>query len=286
MKPFVKRFAAAAAVWLVIPGMALASTVTVQRGDSLWSIASKNHTTVSALESVNNLHSTTLHPNQVLQLPSGGSHNTVKASTVSTHTSSSSKHASTVSSSRYVTVSSGQTVWSIANEYGVSTSSILAANHLSSSSVLHIGQRLLLPSKVAGKLSGRSGGTDAALADATLGEAIAQYAMRFQGVPYRWGGTTPGGFDCSGFVLYVFGHFGISLGRTSYAQASEGVGANRSYPEIGDIVYFDTDGPGASHVGIYVGNGEFVNAEDRGVRIDSLTSGYWAYHYIGARHVR
>ncbi|WP_081841039.1 C40 family peptidase [Alicyclobacillus macrosporangiidus] len=123
------------------------------------------------------------------------------------------------------------------------------------------------------------------VADLTFGARVAQTAQQFIGVPYRWGGTSDRGFDCSGLVQYTLARVGVHVGRTSYDQYQAGQAVKRSDLEPGDLVFFNTDGPGASHVGIYIGNGRFINATPSGVRTDSLSSGYWAAHYLGARRV-
>ena len=101
-----------------------------------------------------------------------------------------------------------------------------------------------------------------------------------------FGGTTPSGFDCSGFTRYVFATAGISLPRTADVQFE--IGTPVSYDNLmpGDLVFFSTYTYGASHVGIYMGDGNFINASSsRGVVVDSLSSSYWASCYIGARRV-
>jgi cell wall-associated NlpC family hydrolase len=123
------------------------------------------------------------------------------------------------------------------------------------------------------------------VADLTFGVRVAQTAQQFIGVPYRWGGASDRGFDCSGLVQYTLARVGVHVGRTSYDQYQEGQAVGRSDLEPGDLVFFNTDGPGASHVGIYIGNSRFINATPTGVRTDSLGSGYWGSHYVGARRV-
>jgi len=115
---------------------------------------------------------------------------------------------------------------------------------------------------------------------------IVQTSLQYIGVPYVFGGTTPGGFDCSGFTRYVFANAGISLPRTADAQYE--VGTPIAYDDLiaGDLVFFSTYTYGASHVGIYMGDGQFINASSsRGVSIASLNSSYWSAHYIGARRI-
>ena len=115
---------------------------------------------------------------------------------------------------------------------------------------------------------------------------IIQTSLQYIGVPYVFGGTTPNGFDCSGFTSYVFANAGISLPRTADAQYEEGTPVSYNDLQPGDLVFFSTYTYGASHVGIYMGNGRFIDAStSRGVAIDSLDSGYWSSTYIGARRI-
>jgi len=116
-------------------------------------------------------------------------------------------------------------------------------------------------------------------------QQILSFAARFLGTPYSWGGTSPGGFDCSGFIQYVYRNSGISLSRTSEAQFNNGVDVSRSDLRPGDIVFFHTYSSGASHVGIYVGNNTMINSSNGGVSYDDMTDGYWGSRYLGARRV-
>lgn len=117
------------------------------------------------------------------------------------------------------------------------------------------------------------------------GSSLVNHAMSLIGTPYVWGGTTRSGFDCSGFTQYVYSGSGISIPRTSYSQFASGTSVSRNNLSPGDLVFFDTDGPGASHVGIYIGGGSFVHAANprRGVITSSLNESYYASHYLGAR---
>ena len=116
---------------------------------------------------------------------------------------------------------------------------------------------------------------------------ILKTALSFQGVKYRFGGATPTGFDCSGFVMYVFNKHGIKLPRTADIQYTVGKPVkNKKELKPGDLVFFETYEKGASHVGIYQGNDKFVHASSsRGVTLSGLSEEYYAKRYLGARRV-
>lgn len=118
------------------------------------------------------------------------------------------------------------------------------------------------------------------------GKDIVKTAAKYKGVPYKFGGTTPKGFDCSAYVQYVFGKHDAKLPRTADAQVLDGIFVLKSKLKPGDLVFFSTYASGASHVGIYAGSGKFWSAStSRGVVLDSLDTGYWKEHYYGARRV-
>lgn len=119
-----------------------------------------------------------------------------------------------------------------------------------------------------------------------ISRRVVSYSMNFLGVPYVFGGTSPSGFDCSGYVRYVYANAGVFLPRTADAQYDVGSPVSSDELVPGDLVFFSTYDYGPSHVGIYMGDGSFIHASSsRGVTIDSLYSGYWDSCYIGARRV-
>ena len=117
----------------------------------------------------------------------------------------------------------------------------------------------------------------------TLGTRVVGFAKHLIGVPYSWGGSSPRtGFDCSGFVRYVYGHFGISLAHSSFSDFVRGRRVGRWAMKPGDLVFFD----GAGHVGIYVGHGRFIHAPHTGtvVRISTM-AGWYSSRFDGARRI-
>lgn len=115
----------------------------------------------------------------------------------------------------------------------------------------------------------------------------AAYAQDMVGKPYRYGGNSPSGFDCSGLVHYSYSRAGISLPRTTRTQLSVGSAVDAESLRVGDLVFFDQEGRKSSHVGIYIGNGRFVHAPSSGkrVRVDSLDLDYWQQHFVAARRI-
>lgn len=116
---------------------------------------------------------------------------------------------------------------------------------------------------------------------------LVETALAFRGVPYRSGGSDPSGFDCSGFVQYVFAQHGIALPREVREQVAFGDGVRLAGIEAGDLIFFATDSRGASHVGVAIGGDEFVHAPStRGVvRVESFASPYWSRRIVGVRRI-
>jgi peptidoglycan DL-endopeptidase CwlO len=119
------------------------------------------------------------------------------------------------------------------------------------------------------------------------GYAISTTALGLRGAPYRNGGVDPSGFDCSGFVKYVFEQHGVTMPRDTRRQYEVGAEVRPTALAPGDLVFFSTVAPGASHVGIVVGGDQFVHApSSRGVvRVEHLSSQYWSSRFVGARRV-
>ncbi len=116
---------------------------------------------------------------------------------------------------------------------------------------------------------------------------VSSTALDLRGVPFLDGGTTPAGFDCSGFTRYVYEQHGLSLPRLAADQFRVGEPVDPNDIEAGDLLFFTTVAPGASHVAMAIGGDEFVHApSERGeVRVERLSSSYWAQRFLGARRV-
>ena len=129
--------------------------------------------------------------------------------------------------------------------------------------------------------SGRSGRTS------LDGYALVGTALGLRGAPYRNGGSDPNGFDCSGFTKYVFGQYGVSLPRGVREQFRWGKSVKPDDLAPGDLVFFATTEPGASHVAIAIGGDEFIHAPSSSgvVRVEHLSASYWSQRFLGVRRV-
>ncbi|WGD89347.2 peptidoglycan endopeptidase LytF [Bacillus subtilis] len=243
---------------------------TVKSGDSLWKIANNYNLSVQQIRNINNLKSDVLYVGQVLKL-------TGKASSGSSSSSSSSSNASSGTTTTY-TVKSGDSLWVIAQKFNVTAQQIREKNNLKTD-VLQVGQKLVISGKASSSSSSGSSNTTSSTS-AKINTMISAAKAQL-GVPYRWGGTTPSGFDCSGFIYYVLNKV-TSVSRLTaagYWNTMKSV----SQPAVGDFVFFTTYKAGPSHVGIYLGNGEFINANDSGVVISNMNNSYWKQRYLGAK---
>ena len=121
----------------------------------------------------------------------------------------------------------------------------------------------------------------------SIGEQIVAFAEQFLGTPYVWAGSSPSGFDCSGFVSYVFKNFGYTVNRTAASMYTNGVAVDKSELQIGDAVFFASSSESIGHVGIYIGDCEFIHSSTGCgyVTISGLDESYYSRMYVGARRI-
>jgi cell wall-associated NlpC family hydrolase len=321
----------------------LANTYTVQQGDTLYRIAIKHNTSVSAIKTLNQLSSDTISINQVLKVDASTTpvqtvqappptttdvkyHTVVSGDSLSkiaklytislidlrkwnnqtsdmiypgqkfivsnpdsaTSTPATAPATSTPvitpvqnttpSTNQLATeyiVKSGDNLGRIGSMFGLSVTELKSLNGLNSD-MIYVGQKLLVS-----KTSTTPAPTTVSIPTSST-IPVVEMAKTLLGVPYSWGGSSSSGFDCSGFIHYVFNQTGMKIGRYS----TEGY-YSRSYyvdqPQVGDLVFFEnTYKPGISHLGIYVGNNEFIHADGtKGVMITNLNNTYYKERFDG-----
>lgn len=280
------------------------SDVTVKAGDTLWTLAQQYNTSVEKLRELNGLAADAylIHPGNVLKV-----NGTVQATQQPAQTEQpvqqqaqpeqpvvqqeatqeQAQEPQLVVSANHTThtVQAGESLYSIAQAYGVTVDSLRAANNLGAT--LLVGQTLTIndptkdPAQEAAAQQVQQQAQPAqvqqpqqqVVSTSADGAAIAAYAQSFIGTPYVWGGSTPSGFDCSGLTQYVYAHFGKQIGRNTIAQESAGAHIPVSQAQVGDLLFWGT--PGSTyHVAIYLGGNSFVAAPEPG---QSVKIGNMAY---------
>ncbi|MBO8158532.1 C40 family peptidase [Thermosyntropha sp.] len=255
--------------------MAADVTYVVKSGDSLWKIAVNNGTTVDKLKQLNNLTSDLLFPGQVLLLS--------KDIPTDKEISLENNNESTDDQYSVYKVQPGDSLWKIARENGMDIESLKKINNLNSDN-LNIGDKLLVIKK--GEINNTVLPSRSGLM--LTGERIIEFAASYLGTPYRYGGNAPGGFDCSGFVQYIFGQFGYRLPRTAADQYQCGIWVDKNDLIPGDLVFFTCYSRGIDHVGIYAGEGKFIHSSSPrsgGVIYSSLSESYYVRSYAGAKRL-
>lgn len=281
------------------------TTHTVVKGDTLWSLAKKYGVSVSALMKANNLSSSTILIGQSLNLRSGmttygvngvttGSSSTAastntasststtassqapkakktttKAKSTTTNTSSNTsantQSQSTASNSSASTTTNTNTAAANANTTSSTNTAASTTNTASSTNTAAANTNTAASSSQAVSQAPTASTSTTSTASASA-SAITSYALTFLGVPYVWGGTTPSGFDCSGLVQYVYSHFGINLGRTTYTQQYAGTKISVASAQAGDLYFWGSYGS-AYHVAIALGGGQYVMAPAPGQNV-------------------
>ncbi|WP_335870589.1 C40 family peptidase [Bacillus sp. 2205SS5-2] len=234
-------------------------TYTVKSGDTLSAIAKQHQISLATLMERNGIKDHLIYPGQILVISKTTTNNApaIQKETVATPTNV-----------HQYTIQRGDTLSAIAKQFGTTVNQLMTWNDLSSHFIIS-GQVL--------KVSGSTSGSSEQKAPATPAPTndLISFAKSFMNTPYVWGGSTPAGFDCSGFIYYVFKETGHSVTR-----GSSQTHYNRSYyindPVPGDLVFFEnTYKAGISHVGIYIGENSFIHSGNNGVEITSLSNSYW-----------
>lgn len=237
-----------------------AVSYTVKAGDSLSLIARNYQTTVVEIKTINQLSTDLIKIGQVLKIPSTQEEKSTNPIQESSKT--------------YV-VKSGDSLWRIATNNHLTVAQLKSYNNLTTDSI-YVGQVLKLTSTISSEPEIKTGLN----ADALITEA-----KKYIGVPYVWAGSSPTGFDCSGFLHYVYNKVGVTIPRTVASLWSSTVSV--STPQKGDLVFFTTYAPGPSHAGIYMGDNKFIHASSSaGVTITDMNNSYWKARYLGARAIK
>ncbi len=256
----------------------------VKSGDTLWQIAQINGTTTDNLIRLNNLKNDFLNIGQQLIVKESPPVKTDSPSTSATTEPTSTLPADT---NNILVVQSGDNLWQIAHHNNVSVDSLMEINNLTSDA-LQVGQELIIPLEAVPAVAVQDIPVNPSRAGMPIsGDRIIQAAAGYLGAPYRYGGSSPSGFDCSGFTSYVFNIFNIKLNRTAASQYSHGVAVAKEDLQIGDLVFF-AGGGSIDHVGIYSGEGKFIHSSSPrsgGVIYSALSESYYAKSYVGARRV-
>lgn len=258
-------------------------TYTVKSGDTLSGIASKHGISLKKLMDWNDLDTTLIFPGNKFVVSKGGSGGSNSGSNADSSSNSGSQSSSS-SKAKVYTVKAGDSLSKIAsNHKGVSVANLKKWNNLSSDLIV-IGQKLKLSSKATDSDKSSGGKGDSASAPSGVDynvDSLISAAQNAIGTPYQWAGSTLGGFDCSGFIHYAYNKAGKDIARLS----SDGYHSRAHYvdkPKVGDLVFFEgTYRPGISHLGIYVGNNEFIHAGSNGVTKTNLNNSYWKKYFEG-----
>ncbi|MGC8796367.1 LysM peptidoglycan-binding domain-containing protein [Thermodesulfovibrio sp.] len=283
---------------ILFPCLVFAQTYTVKKGDSIYKIAEKFNVSVNEIKKANNLKSNKLQIGMKLQIPEK---NEKKSNSKSINENK----------PQYHTVKKGETLYRIAKKYNISVDELKRLNSLSSNK-LRTGQKLLVKAQndTTQNLSIRENEKVPTIHSAKLdieekkeeleeikaSENISQlsiterlllFAKKMLHLPYRFGGNSFSGFDCSFFVKKVYSMVGIELPRSAREQFTMGVPVKKDELQPGDLVFFRTYAKFPSHVGIYLGDNLFIHASTRSkkVTIDSLEAPYYLSRFIGAKRI-
>ena len=285
----------------------------VRKGDNLSRIAKRFHVKAGRIMEANGLESDLLKPGDMLSIPTGVAQaaasrapesrpaGVVEEGASGVETPAVDKKAAAGANAPEVdlhTVEPGETLTSIAGMYGMSVKELKALNRIRRPRKLRAGAQILVHQPApepAVALTYADPSTDArnpvepgkGTGVGAIKEKLIRIAQKMLDIPYRFGGSSFLGIDCSGYVQKVFGLLDVVLPRTAREQFSHGEKVEKEDLSVGDLVFFRTYAKYPSHVGIYLGNNEFIHAssKDRRVKIDSLDAPYYYKRFVGARRV-
>lgn len=257
-----------------------ATTYTVKSGDYVGKIAAAFNVSIASIEKNNNIKNHVIYVGQKLKI-NGSS---TKPASNNTKPATPSKTPTAPSNAKKYTVVSGDTLSVIAHKFGITITQLKSWNGLTSD-MIRVGQVLAVKNSGTTvqqdkeNTTGVSNPTPGQASSTVLKNAI-NIGLSMKGTPYVWGGSSPSGFDCSGFIYYVFKQAGYkNISRTS-AASYEARSYYVSSPKPGDLVFFkNTYKTGISHLGIYIGNGQFVHAGGDYVQVSSVNESYWKSHF-------
>ncbi|GAQ94897.1 LysM domain-containing protein [Thermodesulfovibrio aggregans] len=283
------------AILVILPCLVFAQPYTVKKGDNIWKISKKFNVSVTEIKKANNLKNNKLQVGMKLEIPQKNDKIIKKSDTTEYHT-----------------VKKGENLFRIAKKYNISVEELKRLNGLNSNK-LSTGQKLIVkvpekPKEIVSTI--REDEKVPVLASArpdikekieeieeikasedlsqmTITERLLLFAKKMLHLPYRFGGNSFSGLDCSFFVKKVYSMVGIELPRSAREQFTIGIPVNKNELQPGDLVFFRTYAKFPSHVGIYLGENLFIHASTRSkkVTIDSLEAPYYLSRFIGAKRI-
>lgn len=281
---------------MIFPCLVFAQTYTVKKGDNIWQISKKFNVSISDIKKANNLKNNKLQVGMKLEIPQKNEKITKQSKS---------------NEAEYHIVKKGDTLFRIAKKYNISVEELKNLNGLNSNK-LSKGQKLIVkaPEKPKENVSIRENEKVPVLASAkldidekaeeieeikasedlsqmSLTERLLLFAKKMLHLPYRFGGNSFNGLDCSFFVKKVYSMVGIELPRSAREQFTMGIPVKKDELQPGDLVFFRTYAKFPSHVGIYLGDNLFIHASSRSkkVTIDSLEAPYYLSRFIGAKRI-
>lgn len=283
------------AILVILPCLVFAQPYTVKKGDNIWKISKKFNVSVTEIKKANNLKNNKLQVGMKLEIPQKNDKIIKKSDTTEYHT-----------------VKKGENLFRIAKKYNISVEELKRLNGLNSNK-LSTGQKLIVkvpekPKEIVSTI--REDEKVPVLASArpdikekieeieeikasedlsqmTITERLLLFAKKMLHLPYRFGGNSFSGLDCSFFVKKVYSMVGIELPRSAREQFTIGIPVSKNELQPGDLVFFRTYAKFPSHVGIYLGENLFIHASTRSkkVTIDSLEAPYYLSRFIGAKRI-